>query len=74
METTIDQIRYSFEKAVYTKPLKTFLRRVHILPIHFDYLLFQMSRLLEGQVLRYSLQGTVNQTWEVLLRIVWLIG
>ena len=24
METTIDKIRYSFEKAVHTKPLKTF--------------------------------------------------
>jgi len=73
METTIDKIRYSFEKAVHTKSLKIF-RRVDILVVNSDFLLFQMSKLLEGRVLRYSLQGTENQTWEILLLTVWLIG
>ena len=30
METTIGKIRYSFEKAVHTKPLKTFSHSRHI--------------------------------------------
>ena len=49
METTIDKIRYSFEKEVHTKPLK---RTVDILVVNLDFLLFQMSKLLEGRVLR----------------------
>ena len=74
METTTDKIRYSIKIQFILNHSRLFKRREDILAVHFEYLLFQMNKLLDGQVLRYSLQGTVNQTWEVLLRIVWLIG